>query len=247
MVTLVENRVNCGNPSYKYMLKPITNYQQLVDFLSQQNSYCVFINSLLQKNQQLKHVAYKTETHHIIPYHAGGIDNKFNRILLTYDQHLEAHKLLFEVYGLLADQYVINMRYKNNEQSSYLRIKLSHQRCKKNQTGFYNTNQQKASGLKGGRVKSKTKDVCFEKKLCAQCRHLLTTNHSWVYKKTGYKVDIKANQFFLMRDLAKKLIDYDICFAKCKNTNLQYIAGNFAKVVKKTRKSAYGWELILDN
>ncbi len=46
-----------------------------------------------------------------------------------------------------------------------------------------------------------------------------------------------------MRDLAKKLIVYDQCFENLKNTKLQHIAGNFGKVVKKKRKSAYGWEL----
>ena len=243
MVTLIENRVNCGNPYYKekIMFNSITSHKKLILFLSQPNIYSRFIKKKLQR-KQLEHVAYETEIHHIIPYHAGGTDNKFNKIRLTCDEHLEAHKLLFRVYGLL-DQYVINMRYKNNKQSSYLRIKLSHQMSKQNKTGFNNICQQKVRGKKGGLVRSKAKDMSFEKKLSSECKNLLATNHSWVFKKTGYTVFIQANEFFLMRDLAKKLIVYDPCFENLKNTKLQHIAGNFGKVVKKKRKSAYGWEL----
>lgn len=74
-------------------------------------------------------------------------ENAFNKIRLTGEEHLKAHELLVEVYNLLADKYVINMRYKNNKQCSYLRIKLSHEMSKKNKTGFNNACQQKARGL----------------------------------------------------------------------------------------------------
>jgi hypothetical protein len=224
------------------MFNSITSHKELIHFLSQPNEYSRFIKEKIQR-KQLEHVAYKTEIHHMIPYHAGGTDNKFNKIRLTCNEHLEAHKLLFQVYGLLADQYVINMRSKNNEKASYLRIKLSHEMSKQNKTGFNNICQQKDRGQKGGLVRSKAKDTSFEKKLSMECRNLLATNHCWVFKKTGYKVFIQANEFSLMRDLAKKLIVYVPCFEGLKNLSLQHIAGNLGKVVKKRRKSAYGWEL----
>ena len=197
MVTLIEHRVNCGKPSYKnkMMFNSITSHKEFIHFLLQPNKYSRFIKEKTQR-KQLEHVAYETEIHHIILYHAGGTDNKFNKVRLTCDEHLEAHKLLFQVYGLLADQYVINMRCKNNEQSSYLRIKLSHQMSKKNKTGFNNICQQKARGKKGGLVRSKAKDTSFEKKLSSECRNLLARNHSWVFKKTGYEIFIQANEFF---------------------------------------------------
>lgn len=39
-----------------------------------------------------------------------------------------------------------------------------------------------------------------------------------------------------MRDLAKKLIDYEPCSKNLENINLQYVAGNVGKVVKKIKK-----------
>ena len=41
--------------------------------------------------------------HHIIPKHAGGSNDKENLIELTVEEHAEAHKKLYEEYGLLED------------------------------------------------------------------------------------------------------------------------------------------------
>ena len=71
MVTLFEYRVNCGKQSYKNMLKPISSHKELRNFLLQRNKYSEFIKQKIQR-KQLEHIAYKTEIHHIIPYHAGG-------------------------------------------------------------------------------------------------------------------------------------------------------------------------------
>ena len=38
--------------------------------------------------------------HHIIPKHMGGTNDPSNLIELTVEEHAEAHKLLWEQYGL---------------------------------------------------------------------------------------------------------------------------------------------------
>jgi hypothetical protein len=42
--------------------------------------------------------------HHIIPKHAGGTDEPENLIILTIEEHAEAHRILFELYGRKEDE-----------------------------------------------------------------------------------------------------------------------------------------------
>jgi len=43
-------------------------------------------------------------THHIIPRHMGGSDDPSNLIRLTVEEHAEAHRILYEKYGLEQDR-----------------------------------------------------------------------------------------------------------------------------------------------
>ena len=47
--------------------------------------------------------------HHIVPKHAGGTDNDDNIEYLTVEQHIEAHKLLYERHGKKADLSSANL------------------------------------------------------------------------------------------------------------------------------------------
>jgi hypothetical protein len=42
--------------------------------------------------------------HHIIPKHAGGTDDPSNLVELTVEEHAEAHRKLFEQYGMWQDK-----------------------------------------------------------------------------------------------------------------------------------------------
>lgn len=45
-----------------------------------------------------------THKHHIIPKHAGGTDDPSNIVVLTIEEHAEAHRKLFEEYGRWQDR-----------------------------------------------------------------------------------------------------------------------------------------------
>lgn len=70
------------------------------------NVYIKFIDSC----RSLKIVENEyCEIHHIIPLSHGGFTTNENLIRLSYANHIEAHKLLFEVTGNKVDQYIYCM------------------------------------------------------------------------------------------------------------------------------------------
>ena len=62
----------------------------------------VFMPSLVVPfiNTCMKHILHK---HHIIPKHAGGNDDSNNLVLLTIEEHAEAHRILYEQYSRQED------------------------------------------------------------------------------------------------------------------------------------------------
>jgi hypothetical protein len=51
----------------------------------------------------IEEVAIKHK-HHIIPRHMGGSDDPANLILLTIEEHAEAHRILYETYNKIEDK-----------------------------------------------------------------------------------------------------------------------------------------------
>ena len=68
--------------------------------LNYEKLYFAFIEKY--KNQDIG-VGIYTEKHHIVPRHAGGGDSKDNLIVLTYRQHVFAHRLLWKTYHKSSD------------------------------------------------------------------------------------------------------------------------------------------------
>ena len=58
-------------------------------------------DDMFWKNCCMKH------KHHIIPKHMGGTDDPSNLIELSVEEHAEAHKVLFEKYGLKEESQLL--------------------------------------------------------------------------------------------------------------------------------------------
>jgi 5-methylcytosine-specific restriction endonuclease McrA len=79
-----------------FLFPRFNNRTDLVNFLkSQRNEYSLFI--LERLSQSSFDSLTGTEIHHIIPRYAGGPNTDWNLIRLTFDQHTEAHLLLYTV------------------------------------------------------------------------------------------------------------------------------------------------------
>lgn len=62
------------------------------------------------KSQQIQEDIY-TETHHIVPRHAGGDDSDENLVVVTYRQHRLLHKVRFKAYGEKGDFLSYRLMY----------------------------------------------------------------------------------------------------------------------------------------
>ena len=63
--------------------------------------------------------------HHIIPKHAGGTDDPSNIVLLTVEEHAEAHKKLYEEYGKWQDLCAYKVLIKEIGQEEAVKIAKS--------------------------------------------------------------------------------------------------------------------------
>lgn len=80
-------------------------FKNIADF-PPNNMYAVFIESC--RHLKISENEY-CENHHIIPLSHNGPNIPDNLIRLTYSNHVEAHRLIFEVTGNLVDEYIYNI------------------------------------------------------------------------------------------------------------------------------------------
>ena len=68
-----------------------------------------------------------THKHHIIPKHMGGTDDPSNLIVLTVEEHAEAHRKLYEEHGRWQDQlaYQALLGNINKEEARIIAVKKS--------------------------------------------------------------------------------------------------------------------------
>lgn len=134
--------------------------------------------------------------HHIIPRHAGGSDDPSNIVLLTIEEHAEAHRLLFEKYNRWQDKIAweaLSGQIKMSEASRQAWIEGSYKggyAKKPNTVPAWNKIDYYCVGC---RKKIKPSDKghirCFQKKYGLPN----TFNSSWKTSEDGKKMAAKNN------------------------------------------------------
>jgi hypothetical protein len=162
------------------------------------NPYTSFISLKESQKAWVDNETY-FEIHHKIPRHANGPDIPENCIPLSYEDHTEAHKLLYEVYGNHYDFCAFNMRIgKTAEAHLAFRKGLVDQMKNRNQGRFNSENQRKCGLQNKGVVKkphAKSKYViaAFQKGMF------------WV-SSTGQEIHIPPGSMQSIGQLADKLL-----------------------------------------
>jgi hypothetical protein len=70
-------------------------------------------------------VSIPKHKHHIVPKHAGGSDDPSNIVSLTVQEHAEAHRLLWEEYGMTGDFVAWKMLSGKTQEAERGRIELA--------------------------------------------------------------------------------------------------------------------------
>ncbi len=121
----------------------ITNRDELINYLSAQaNSYTLFILAIIDRNPETLE-GQITNKHHIIPRHSGGPDKPFNILIVTLEEHIEAHRLLFENYGALSDSAAFHMMSGRIAKGEEVIRQKAQQTMKDKKIGFFSSETQR--------------------------------------------------------------------------------------------------------
>jgi hypothetical protein len=206
----------------------ISRFDSIVDKVSMKNylqeENNVYTNYILEKLEtRLIPEDVKTlhgepvQSHHIIPYHMGGINSSFNRIRLTVSEHETAHKFHYLAYKQFGDynylhmknltgteEIPINPEYENRIRENAIR---GGETQRQQQIGIFAPNAaQKAGLISGQREKSRAHKLSSQNQRCDTTRSLLNiTGSKWTHQQTGTVVILPPSPTMLMRDVKQAL------------------------------------------
>jgi hypothetical protein len=171
------------------MFRSITNKETLLVFLkTNPNIYNDFVLEKIETESETLNQArihnLAIEGHHIIPKGIGGPDEDWNLVNLTVEDHTTAHRLRYDVYQYAGDMLAVNLRVNPascTQEAILARISLSHESSRKNQTGFWSSEQQAINRRKGGTKQTASKRAKYIEKLSPIIRekfqHIMIWSH----------------------------------------------------------------------
>lgn len=184
-----------------------------------------------------------TEIHHIVPLSHGGTNISENLIRLTYENHIKAHKFIFEITDNLVDSFVLNMMCGQTEETRRIFRQLgayaSHNKQRQRNHNMFNVEFQK---------KMAQRSLISEKS--KKARKKVGRNLGWKRQKNRI---IKYDEKFLLTRNHKPIL----CITRC-NTGQEIgrlIASidpvvstvliksqlRMTRIIKDPTKSLYKW------
>lgn len=229
----------------------IKNEKQLKKFLiTEKNDYCNFILAkITKKEEKLNSIAM--HNHHIIPRHSNGPDVQWNRIRLSINDHIHAHRLLYFCYGNLYDLAAANMLQGNQKKGTRLIQKQNQMNMKKQKIGFYNSMTQREFAK---RPRKKRKP--FAKNIFVKAA--LKKGFILKHIETNQTMVIKPNETKNVTEVIDLLISHPQMEEKraswndCQKKEKSFPVSALTRILtghrdKKTQKSVYsfmGWRLL---
>ena len=141
------------------IFRNIRSTKQLIAFLEKENnSYSTFIlEKLFRKDSLLNGLSI--HDHHIIPSHMGGPDQPWNSILLTVEEHAEAHMLLYRNYACSQDLGASQMLNGQVTLGRQTIRRLATQTMIERNVSFYNRDVQRELGSRPKNRQPKARNI----------------------------------------------------------------------------------------
>jgi hypothetical protein len=196
------------------------------------DKYLRFMAHLRKKERAVVESGVKTQTHRIVPGHEKGKYMPDNSIECSLVDHIRAHKIRWEVYGKTGDLSAVNMmsgRIKAGGDSvvPVLGAYATHEVCKRNKKGFWDSEQQRKNSLKGntpevrkkkGTGGAKGNKVIRDKGVGVYAPgQAAKSGRASGLKRRGFKIDLLGKIKYSDEDrlsLSETFFDYYVAFGK---------------------------------
>lgn len=107
---------------------------------------------------QVKNTQYskkiRLEKHHIKPKHEKGSDEESNILFASVEDHTAIHVYRYLAYGKMGDLFAYRLRVSDTEERAKLRSENAVATNRLNKKGRFNSETQRALGLRGGQVET---------------------------------------------------------------------------------------------
>jgi hypothetical protein len=207
---------------------------ELVSFLKKEkNPYSTFILEKINRDRSNLGSQNVVEIHHILPKHAGGAEQPFNEILLTYEEHTEAHRLLYEAYQLGYDKAVFKMREGRTSEARAIISAENVEKMRQNKTGRFDSELQSKLGSlpkkpRKPSTRTNSSKIAFERGMI------------WVHED-GLRLVISPGAYVSPFELAEALVAYPYW------GSYQDIKTKYLKPASKTSTTLYAGIIKLIN
>lgn len=224
-------------------------YDQFIEYLKIEENKLKLKEIYLKKYSNL-------EKHHILPKHAGGINDSV--VICTKRHHTLAHYYRYLQYGEAGDKIAYTMRW-NLPDGLDNRIKLAIETNKKRGNSFWNSDWQKEQGKKGGKITGRKNGLVNRKDIMRETmqrytywqftyknqeekikflknKNLIENNNIVIVESNNNFAIVKLKPQFTFADVSSILNTISLVTIKDSNS--------FSKIARGERKKYYNWELI---
>lgn len=243
-------------PTLPTMFQFINNRKTLITFLENNpNSYNNFMLYKIENESETLNQGITQnlaiESHHIIPKSVGGPDENWNLVNLTVEDHMSAHSLRYDVYQNLGDKLAVNLRTDTpiTRESILARVALSHEASRRNQSGFWSSEQQAINGRRGGAKQTESKRAKYKEKLSPIIREKFQNTMVWSHPDFKQNLIIPTKKVELIIDLLPIFLDAltpdSTYYKNLENISNQSFTSSLSKVLLGKRNHYLQFRLLV--